>query len=184
MDRQHEPIRHHSFEAGITASISKTSPTVQTWKIKRTLWIAAASPFVCIHVRIFSKRIETFSSFSVWECLTKQDEGECGITWRVFLLLVCIRLYRCRLINLINLYRILLGNFHHQDLFSLNLDLVYGGIIIWASHSQHHTTPHNISKHRKTPQEPRKNHITFHNVAQHLRTSQNTRPQCCITSGI
>ena len=23
MDRQHEPIRHHSFEAGITASISK-----------------------------------------------------------------------------------------------------------------------------------------------------------------
>ena len=128
MDRQHEPIRHHSFEAGITTSISKTSPTVQTWKIKRTLWIAAASPFVCIHVRIFSKRIETFSSFSVWECLTKQDEGECGITWRVFLLLVCIRLYRCRLINLINLYRILLGNFHHQDLFSLNLDLVYGGI--------------------------------------------------------
>ena len=71
---------------------------------------------------------KTFSSFSVWECLTKQDDGECGITWRVFLSLVCIRLYRCRYINLINLYRILLGNFHHRDLFSLNLDLVYGGI--------------------------------------------------------
>ena len=76
----------------------------------------------------FSKRIETFSSFSVWGCLKKQDEGECGITWRVFLLLVCIHLYRYRYINLINLCRILLGNFHHQDLFSLNLDLVYGGI--------------------------------------------------------
>ena len=37
-------------------------------------------------------------------------------------------LYRCRYINLINLYRILLGTFHHQDLFSLNLDRGYGGI--------------------------------------------------------
>ena len=110
---------------------------------KRTLWIAAASPFVCIHVRIFSKRIETFSSFLVWECLTKQDVGECGITWRVFLLLV-YTLYRCRYINLINLYRILLGNFHHQDLFSLNLDLVYGGIrlvnVAWVV--LHRKSPH------------------------------------------
>ena len=128
MDSQHEPIRHHSFEAGIRASISKLPRQCKPGRLKRTLWIAAAAPFVCIHVRIFSKRIETFSSFSVWECLTKQDEGECGITWRVFLLLVYIRLYRCRYINLINLYRILLGNFQHQDLFSLNLDLVYGGI--------------------------------------------------------
>ena len=129
MDRQHERIRHHSFEAGIKASISKLPRQCKPGRQKRTLWIAAASPLVCIHVLIFSKRIEPFSSFSVWECLTKQDEGECGITWRVFLLLVCIRLYRCRYINLINLYSILLGNFHHQDLFSLNLDLVYGGIM-------------------------------------------------------
>ena len=44
-------------------------------------------------------------------------------------LLVCMRLYGFLYINLINLYRFLPENFHHQDLFSLNLDLVYGGIM-------------------------------------------------------
>ena len=101
---------------------------MQTWKIKKDALDRSCFTFRLHSCPIFSKRIETFPSFSVWECLTKQDEGECGITWRVFLLLVCIRLYRYRYINLISLYRILLRNFHHQDLFSLNLDLVYGGI--------------------------------------------------------
>ena len=45
-----------------------------------------------------------------------------------FVVSVCISLYRYRYINLANLFGLAFGNFHHQDLFSLNLDLVYGGI--------------------------------------------------------
>ena len=47
---------------------------------------------------------------------------------RILFVSLCIRLYRYRYINLINLFGILFRNFHHQELFSLNLDLVYGGI--------------------------------------------------------
>ena len=46
-----------------------------------------------------------------------------------FVVSVCISLYRYRYINLVNFFGLSFGNFHHQDLFSLNLDLVYGGII-------------------------------------------------------
>ena len=45
-----------------------------------------------------------------------------------FVVSVCISLYRYRYINLANFFGLSFGNFHHQDLFSLNLDLVYGGI--------------------------------------------------------
>ena len=45
-----------------------------------------------------------------------------------FVVSVCISLYRYRYINLANFCGLSFGDFHHQDLFSLNLDLVYGGI--------------------------------------------------------
>ena len=97
---------------------------MQIWKIKKD-----ALDRSCFTFRLHScpNFLETdrnlFIIFSLG-MFNEEDEGECGITWRVFLLLVCIRLYRCRYINLINLYRILLGNFHYRDLFCLNLDLV------------------------------------------------------------
>ena len=46
-----------------------------------------------------------------------------------FVVSVCISLYIYRYINLVNFFGLSFGNFHHQDLFSLNLDLVYGGIL-------------------------------------------------------
>ena len=45
-----------------------------------------------------------------------------------FVVSVCISLYIFRYINLVNFFGLSFGNFHRQDLFSLNLDLVYGGI--------------------------------------------------------
>ena len=45
-----------------------------------------------------------------------------------FVVSVCISLYRFRYINIVNFSGLSFGNFHHQDLFSLNLDLLYGGI--------------------------------------------------------
>ena len=58
----------------------------------------------------FKKRIEIFHQSQFWGCSTKHDKGEHGISWSVF---CCLCVF---------------GNFHHLDLFSLNLDLVYGGI--------------------------------------------------------
>ena len=45
-----------------------------------------------------------------------------------FVVIVYISLYRYRYINLVNFVGLSFRNFHHLDLFSLNLDLVYGGI--------------------------------------------------------
>ena len=50
-----------------------------------------------------------------------------------FVVSVCISLYRFRYINIVNFFGLSFGNFHHQDLFSLNLDLVYGGIIYFTA---------------------------------------------------
>ena len=61
----------------------------------------------------------------VQRSMTKENVESRGA---YFVVSVCISLYRYRYINLVNLFGLSFRNFHHQDLFSLNLDLVYGGI--------------------------------------------------------
>ena len=95
---------------------------------KGTLWVAAASPFVCIHVRFLRNGSKPFIVFNLRmlnEALQRRMRNHVA---RFLFVSLCIRLYRYRYINLINLFGILFRNFHHQELFSLNLDLVYGGI--------------------------------------------------------
>ena len=97
----------------------------------------------------FKKRIETFSSFSFWGCSTKHDKGERGITWRVFCC-QCMYKFRYRYINLENLFGLSFRNFHRQDLFSLNLDLVYGGIRCHSFEKRwkHYSSEKNVRYHK------------------------------------
>ena len=102
---------------------------MQTWKIKR-----GASNHSCLTFRLHSCLIfqEADRNFfislnfeDVQPSVTKENVESRGA---YFVVSVCISLYRYRYINLVNFFGLAFGNFHHQDLFSLNLDLVYGGM--------------------------------------------------------
>ena len=81
--------------------------------------------FMSDFLRNGSKLFHHSHSEDVQRSMTKENMESRGA---YFVVIVCISLYRYRYINLVNFVGLSFRNFHHLDLFSLNLDLVYGGI--------------------------------------------------------
>ena len=81
--------------------------------------------FMSDFLRNGSKLFHHSHSEDVQRSMTKENVESRGA---YFVVIVCISLYRYRYMNLVNFVGLSFRNFHHLDLFSLNLDLVYGGI--------------------------------------------------------
>ena len=81
--------------------------------------------FMSDFLRNGSKLFHHSHSEDVQRSMTKENVESRGA---YFVVIVYISLYRYRYINLVNFVGLSFRNFHHLDLFSLNLDLVYGGI--------------------------------------------------------